>query len=89
MRRLLAAVVVVVSAMGLAAGQGPAVGLRAGDDFCGDVSPDGNVCGDALANDAVFGLRALDPFSFEFLSDTVATWSGWASSKRKRPHVVQ
>ena len=69
MRRLLAAVIVGTALGAVIAGQGPAVGLRAGDDFCGDVSPEGN-CGDALANDAVFGLRALDPFSFEFLSDT-------------------
>ena len=70
MRRLLAAVIVGTALGAVIAGQGPAVGLRAGDDFCGDVSPAGNSCGDALANDAVFGLRALDPFSFEFLSDT-------------------
>ena len=71
MRRLLAAVILGLVALGgVTTGQGPAVGLQAGDDFCGDVSPEGNVCGDALTNDAVFGLRALDPFSFEFLSDT-------------------
>ena len=70
-RRTVAAVAVclwsVLGLGGVTAGQGPTLGLNAGDDFIGDVSPPG-VRFDPLANDAVFGTRAFDPFSFELLS---------------------
>ena len=68
MRRLLVAVIVGVSALGgVTSGQGLTLGLNAGDDFIGNVSSPG-LRFDPLANDAVFGVRALDPFSFELLS---------------------
>ena len=70
-RRTAAVVAVCVGSVlglgGVTAGQGPTLGLNAGDDFIGDVSPP-SVRFDPLANDAVFGTRAFDPFSFELLS---------------------
>ena len=70
-RRTAAAVAVCLGSVlglgGVMAGQGPTLGLNAGDDFIGDVSSPG-LTFDPLANDAVFGTRAFDPFSFELLS---------------------
>ncbi len=54
--------------------------LEAGDDF---VDAGGSsTFFDPLANDAVFGLRTLDPFSFEILdTPTLGTISPWSVSE--------
>ena len=93
-RRMVAAVAVclwsVLGLGGVTAGQGPTLGLNAGDDFIGDVSPPG-LRFDPLANDAVFGTRAFDPFSFELLSTAggfveVTTVSSAGVEVLVRPH---
>ena len=93
-RRTVAAVAVclwsVLGLGGVTAGQGPTLGLNAGDDFIGDVSSPG-LTFDPLANDAVFGTRAFDPFSFELLSTAggfveVTTVSSAGVEVLVRPH---